>query len=67
MHRRSGVAIQSERNRKRAVKLPLADSIEIIQRRASGTYRRDAGDGEHVEIVIAERVYRIRRGELRPG
>ena len=26
----------------------------------AGTYRRDAGDGEHVEIVIAERVYRVR-------
>jgi len=25
----------------------------------AGTYRRDVGDGEHVEIVIAERVYRV--------
>jgi len=30
-------------------------------------YRRGAGDGEHVEIVFAERVYRVRRAELRPG
>jgi len=30
-------------------------------------YRRDVVDGEHVEIVIAERVYRVRRAELRPG
>ena len=35
--------------------------------KSRGTYRRDAGDGEHVEIVIAERVYRVRRAELRPG
>jgi len=28
---------------------------------------RAAGDGTHVEVVIAERVYRIRRGELRLG
>jgi len=33
----------------------------------AGTYRRAADDGEHVEIVIAERVYRVRRAELRPG
>jgi len=33
----------------------------------AGIYRRDGGDGEHVEIVIAERVYRVRRAELLPG
>jgi len=33
----------------------------------AGTYRYDVGDGEHVEIVIAERVYRVRRTELRSG
>ena len=33
----------------------------------AGTCRRDVGDGEHVEIVIAERVYRVRRAELRAG
>jgi hypothetical protein len=33
----------------------------------AGTYRRDTGDGEHVEIVIGERVYRVRRAELRQG
>ena len=30
-------------------------------------FRRDTGDGEHVEIVITERVYRVRRAELRQG
>jgi len=29
-----------------------------------GTYRRDTGDGEHSEIVIGERVYRVRTVEL---
>jgi hypothetical protein len=30
----------------------------------AGIFRRDVGDGEHVEIVIAERVYRVRTAEL---
>jgi len=30
-----------------------------------GTYRRDVGDGEHAEIVIGPRVYRVRLTELR--
>jgi len=30
----------------------------------SGTYRRDVDDGEHSEIAIAERVYRVRTNEL---
>ena len=30
----------------------------------AGVFRRDVGDGEHAEIVIAERVYRVRIGEL---
>ena len=29
-----------------------------------GTFRRDIGDGKHAEIVIAERVYRVRVDEL---
>ena len=29
-----------------------------------GTFRRDLGDGEHAEIVIEQRVYRVRIGEL---
>jgi hypothetical protein len=27
-------------------------------------FRRDVGDGQHAEIVIAERVYRVRISEL---
>jgi hypothetical protein len=30
----------------------------------AGVFRRDVGDGQHAEIVIAERVYRVRTGEL---
>jgi hypothetical protein len=30
----------------------------------AGIFRRDVGDGVHVEIVIAERVYRVRTAEL---
>jgi hypothetical protein len=30
----------------------------------AGVFRRDVGDGVHAEIVIAERVYRVRIGEL---
>jgi len=30
----------------------------------SGTFRRDVGDGEHVEIVLADRIYRVRLSEL---
>ena len=30
----------------------------------AGVFRRDVGDGEHAEIVIVERVYRVRISEL---
>ena len=30
-----------------------------------GAYRRDVGDGEHAEITVGDRVYRVRIGELR--
>jgi len=30
----------------------------------TGTYRRDTGDGENPEIVIGERVCRVKTGEL---
>lgn len=36
-------------------------------RRRAGTDRRDTGAREHLEIVIAERVYRVRRAQLRQG
>jgi hypothetical protein len=30
----------------------------------AGTFRRDVGDGEHAEITLAERIYRVRLSEL---
>ena len=30
----------------------------------AGTFRRDAGDGEHAEILLGERIYRVRFREL---
>lgn len=30
----------------------------------TGVYRRDVGDGEHAEVLIGERVYRVRIDEL---
>lgn len=29
-----------------------------------GTYRRDVGDGEHCEVQIGDRVYRVKISEL---
>jgi hypothetical protein len=49
------------------IKIPWHPADRVRWRDRSGTYRRDTGDGEHVEIVIAERVYRMRRAELRQG
>ena len=31
----------------------------------AGVFRRDVGDGEHAEVVIEGRVYRVRISELR--
>jgi hypothetical protein len=30
----------------------------------SGVFRRDTGDGEHAEILVDKRVYRVRTSEL---
>jgi len=49
------------------IEAPWHAGDRVRWRDRAGTYRRDAGDGEHVEIVIAERVYRVRRSELLPG
>jgi len=29
-----------------------------------GAFQRDLGDGEHAEIMIADRTYRVRLGDL---
>lgn len=61
----------SQRNTRRAVSAPArigptwhpGDSVRWKDR--AGTYRRDAGDGEHAEVTIGDRVYRVRTNELR--
>jgi hypothetical protein len=49
-----------------AVEMPMiwraGDQVRWKDR--AGTYRRDVGDGEHSEINIGERVYRVRSVEL---
>jgi hypothetical protein len=37
---------------------------EVRWQGRKGVFRRDIGDGEHAEIVINERVYRVRTREL---
>jgi hypothetical protein len=37
---------------------------EVRWRDRTGAFHRDLGDGEHAEIVIADRTYRVRLGEL---
>jgi hypothetical protein len=60
----------SQRNSRRAP--PIAVRITPTWRAGdnvrwqgrAAVYRRDVGDGEHAEIVIGERVYRVRSKEL---
>jgi hypothetical protein len=47
--------------------IPWRAGDKVRRRGRARTYRRDIGDGEHVEIVIAERVYRVCQAELRQG
>lgn len=49
------------------LEVPWRPGDRVRWRDRPGVYRRDVEDGEHAEIVLAERVYRVRRAELRPG
>lgn len=61
----------SQRRTRRAAAVPTltaptwrpGDAVRFKDR--VGTYRRDVGDGEHSEIIIGNRVYRVRTSELR--
>lgn len=61
----------SQRNTRRAGPItakvsPVWRAGEAVQWKGrAGVFRRDIGDGEHAEIVMAERVYRVRTSELR--
>jgi hypothetical protein len=60
----------SQRNTRRAG--PIAARITPIWRAGhavrwqgrAGVFRRDLGDGEHAEVLIGDRVYRVRLREL---
>ena len=39
-------------------------SMPVLWKGRAGIFRRDVGDGEHAEVVIDGRVYRIRIEEL---
>ena len=38
--------------------------MPVLWKRHAGAFRRDVGDGEHAEVVIDGRVYRVRLREL---
>ena len=60
----------SQRNARRAGQSPAliapvwkcGDAVRWNGR--GGAFRRDVGDGEHAEITLAERIYRVRLSEL---
>ena len=61
----------SQRNARRAVS-PTAKptpvwraSMPVLWKGRAGIFRREVGDGEHAEVVIDGRVYRVRIDELR--
>lgn len=60
----------SQRNTRRAGPTPLRiapawrPGDQVRWKGRTGVFRRDVGDGEHAEIVLGERVYRVRTGEL---
>jgi len=60
----------SQRNARRAGRSPSRiarvwkSGDPVSWQGRSGTFRRDVGDGEHAEIALAERVYRVLLSEL---
>jgi hypothetical protein len=59
----------SQRGRKKPVRsapiLPARQSGDLVRwKDRRGVFKRDVGDGEHSEVLIAERVYRVITSEL---
>jgi hypothetical protein len=60
----------SQRNTRRAAPVPIRvtpswrPGDKVRWKNRDGIFRRDIGDGEHAEVAIGERVYRIKIGEL---
>ena len=60
----------SQRGTRRAAPIPSrvapvwrpGDAVRWKDR--AGSFRRDVGDGEHSEIALGERIYRVRTSEL---
>lgn len=60
----------SQRNARRAGATPTriipvyrpGDPVRWKER--AGVFRRDVGDGEHAEITLGERIYRVRIADL---
>jgi hypothetical protein len=42
----------------------LSPGDQVHWRERIGIFSRDVGDGEHAEIKIADRTYRVRVGDL---
>ena len=60
----------SQRNTRRPVTPTKAApvwraSMPVLWKGRAGVFRREVGDGEHAEVVIKGRVYRVRISELR--
>jgi hypothetical protein len=60
----------SQRRRRRAAPLQARlnrvwrPGDQVRWRDRAGVFSRDLGDGEHAEITIADRTYRVRVGDL---
>ena len=62
----------SQRNKRNVVSSGAAKltpvwraSMPVLWKGRAGIFRREVGDGEHAEVVIEGRVYRVRIAELR--
>jgi hypothetical protein len=40
-------------------------SMPVLWKGRAAVFRREVGDGEHAEILVDERIYRVRISELR--
>jgi hypothetical protein len=60
----------SQRNTRRAAAAPALvartwKSGDVVRwKERAGCFHRDVGDGEHAEIALGERIYRVRLSEI---
>jgi len=60
----------SQRNARRAGRTPTQIALvwksgdAVRWKGRNGAFRRDVGDGEHAEIALAERIYRVLLSEI---